>query len=178
MKSTIRNVLLVLVLWGVCLPTQVAAQNKIKNSVFGSGGTVVSNSSNRIYGTVGQTFVGTIGGASILLQSGIWFQNIDIITSVEQIASPLLPKEFRLDQNYPNPFNPTTVIQFAVPKRSRVSLKLYDVLGREIATLVDEEFQPGEYKVDFKAKGLASGIYFYRIQAEGFVQTRKLTLLK
>ena len=102
----------------------------------------------------------------------------DIITSVEQISNSVLPKEFRLQQNYPNPFNPSTTIQFALPKRSEVMLKIFDLLGREVTTLVDEKLQPGEYKVIFEAEALSSGVYFYRIQAEGFVQTKELTLLK
>jgi len=93
-------------------------------------------------------------------------------------ADELLPTEFRLEQNYPNPFNPSTTIQFAVPKASQVTVKIYDVLGRRVATLVDEKYQPGTYKVTFEAGDLASGVYIYRIQAEGFAQTRKLMLLK
>lgn len=67
---------------------------------------------------------------------------------------------------------------FALPKRTKVTLKLYDLLGRQVATLVDDEMEPGEYQVPFEATGLPSGVYLYRIKAEGFVETRKLTLLK
>ena len=100
------------------------------------------------------------------------------MTSVEQIEDELLPTEFLLDQNYPNPFNPSTTIRFALPKTSNVTIKIYDVLGRQVATLVDEEYQAGVYKVVFEAGDLASGLYIYRIQTQSFSQSRKLMLLK
>ena len=89
-----------------------------------------------------------------------------------------IPGEFSLSQNYPNPFNPSTTIQFTVAKPSHVKLKLFDIAGRQVATLVDEVFMPGTYTTVFEAKDLASGIYFYRLEAGGFVETRKFTLLK
>ena len=100
------------------------------------------------------------------------------MTGVEQIEDELLPTEFRLEQNYPNPFNPSTTIRFALPKTSNVTIKIYDVLGRQVATLVDEEYPAGVYKVVFEAGGLASGLYIYRIQTGAFTQSRKLMLLK
>jgi Secretion system C-terminal sorting domain len=97
-------------------------------------------------------------------------------------------KEFSLYQNYPNPFNPITKIKFVIPKSSFVSLKVYDVLGREVATLVNEEKQPGSYEVEFSAKGgsasggnahnLSSGIYFYKLQAGSYSSTKKMIYLK
>ncbi len=89
-----------------------------------------------------------------------------------------LPSSFRLFQNYPNPFNPTTTINYSVPKSSFVTLKVYDILGREIKTLVDDEKPSGNYKVEFNGSNLSSGIYFYRMQAGSFVETKKLILLK
>ena len=106
------------------------------------------------------------------------------VTSVAT-SDPSLPPRFELFNAYPNPFNPSTTIQFAVPFQSKVTIKLFDLLGREVTTFIDEEHKPGEYKLVFEAEGLASGIYFYRIaatttagQAKAFVQTKKLTLLK
>ena len=89
-----------------------------------------------------------------------------------------MPKNYVLYQNYPNPFNPSTVIQFSVPRSELVSLKVYDVLGRLVRTLVDKMEQPGSYSVTFSASGLASGVYFYRLQAGAFSQTKKLLLLR
>jgi hypothetical protein len=88
------------------------------------------------------------------------------------------PKEFVLYQNYPNPFNPNTVISYQLPVTSNVNLKVYDILGNEVATLVNEEKQPGVYEVEFDASSLASGMYLYKLQAGTFVQTKKMILLK
>ncbi len=83
-----------------------------------------------------------------------------------------------LSQNYPNPFNPSTVIAYQLPVSSQVSLKIYDMLGREVQTLVNETQAAGRYAVRFNATNLSSGTYFYKLQANGLVQTKKLTLLK
>ena len=88
------------------------------------------------------------------------------------------PKDFSLDQNYPNPFNPSTTIRFSVPQKSFVSLKVYDLLGKEVADLIKKELQAGSYKTNFNASNLASGVYLYRLNAGGFVQTKKLMLMK
>lgn len=93
-------------------------------------------------------------------------------------GSSALPKEYALLQNYPNPFNPVTVIRFEVPSSKFVTLKVYDLLGREVATLVNEAKQPGTYDVTFDATNLPSGVYFYRLTAGEFVATRKLVLLR
>lgn len=97
-------------------------------------------------------------------------------TSVAEIDQPVL--SFQLFQNYPNPFNPNTTIRYEIPERSFVTIKVYNVLGKEIATLVNEEKPNGNYEVNFKANGLASGIYYYRITAGDFSQTKKMILLK
>jgi M6 family metalloprotease-like protein len=91
-----------------------------------------------------------------------------------------IPGEFSLSQNYPNPFNPTTIINYRIASASNVSLKIYDVLGREIMNLVDGYLQPGSYNVQFSAIGnqLSSGIYFYTLKAGNFVETKKMLLLK
>lgn len=89
-----------------------------------------------------------------------------------------LLKNFSLFQNYPNPFNPVTSLQFTVGKQQFVTLKVHDILGREIATLVNEEKPAGEYEVEFDGTILTSGIYFYRLQAGKFVEVKKMILLK
>jgi hypothetical protein len=92
----------------------------------------------------------------------------------------LTPKEYGLSQNYPNPFNPATVINYSIPQNSFVTLKVYDVAGKEVATLVNTQAVPGNYSVNFNANdySLSSGIYFYKIVAGNFVNVKKLVLIK
>lgn len=89
-----------------------------------------------------------------------------------------IPVEYSLQQNYPNPFNPTTSIKYQVSRYENVTLKVYDILGNEVATLVNERKTPGSYEVKFNASHLSSGVYFYTLKAGAFMQTRKLLLLK
>jgi len=105
----------------------------------------------------------------------IWLDSI--LTGITPISSEI-PKDFSLLQNYPNPFNPSTAIRYQIPSQNHVTLKVYDVLGREVATLVNEEVKPGSYEVTWDATAFASGVYFYRLQTNDFVQTRKLVLLR
>jgi hypothetical protein len=98
-------------------------------------------------------------------------------TSVDA-AGNTLPKIFALSQNYPNPFNPSTIIQYALPFKTRVKLAVYDVLGREIESLADGEFGAGSYRVTFDGSRFASGTYLYRLQAGDFSQTKRLVVLK
>jgi hypothetical protein len=100
----------------------------------------------------------------------------EFATSVNR--STVLPYQYSLSPNYPNPFNPTTVIAYSIPKSGNISLKIYDLLGREVATLVNEIKQAGNYEVKFDGSKLASGIYLYRIQSGNFNYTRKMILIK
>jgi hypothetical protein len=88
------------------------------------------------------------------------------------------PSEYALYQNYPNPFNPTTNIEYEIPAAGFVTLKVYNMLGQEVATVVNEERDAGSYQVQFDGTGLSSGVYFYRIQAGDFVDAKKLLLIK
>ena len=85
---------------------------------------------------------------------------------------------FSLEQNYPNPFNPVTAIKYTVPKQNLVKLVVYDIIGREVVTLVNEVKQPGNYSVSFDASNLASGVYFYRMAAGDFTDVKKMVLIK
>ena len=100
-----------------------------------------------------------------------------IITEIEENQNEI-PNEYNLSQNYPNPFNPSTTIKYQIQDISFVTIKVYDVLGNEIATLVNEEKPAGSYEVEFDATQLSSGIYFYRLQANEFTQIKKMILLK
>ncbi|RKX28901.1 MAG: hypothetical protein DRP47_03105 [Candidatus Zixiibacteriota bacterium] len=92
--------------------------------------------------------------------------------------TPDLPTKFGLSQNYPNPYNPSTVISYDVPKASHVTLSVFNVLGQEVTTLVDEEKEAGTYEIVFDGSDIASGIYFYRIAADNFSETKKMVLVK
>ncbi|OGU74600.1 MAG: hypothetical protein A3H45_10575 [Ignavibacteria bacterium RIFCSPLOWO2_02_FULL_55_14] len=116
-------------------------------------------------------FAGTRGG-------GVWRRPLsEMITSVDRLSAAL-PMHFRLEQNYPNPFNPATTISFALPSRSFVSLKVFDALGREVTILLSEQLPAGKYSLQWNAVGLPSGVYFYRLQAGSFTETKKLLLLR
>jgi len=98
-------------------------------------------------------------------------------TGIRNIGSAV-PVKYSLDQNYPNPFNPTTVIRFSIPKVSRVSLIVYNVLGQKVATLINEQLSTGIHEVDFNASSLSSGVYFYSLSAGSYKITKKMLLLK
>ena len=140
-------------------------------------------------------------GASILIDSGadICADSINSVgslivngtvcgnpTSIDSKDDNTVPKEYALNQNYPNPFNPSTKIRYSIPnviasetKQSvNVTLKVYDVLGNEVATLVNEEKETGVYTINLDASQLASGVYFYRLLAGSFVETKKMILLR
>jgi photosystem II stability/assembly factor-like uncharacterized protein len=104
---------------------------------------------------------------------------IDLVDIYLKIKDRIIsPKDFSLAQNYPNPFNPRTTIEYSIPTQSKVTIKVFDLLGREVATLVDEEKTAGSYMIDFNGSNLSSGIYFYRLDAGGFSETKKLILIK
>ena len=88
------------------------------------------------------------------------------------------PEEFVLYQNYPNPFNPSTTISWQVGKGGNVSLKLYDILGRDIRALINKYYSPGYYSLTFNFNGLPSGVYFYKLKLNNFIQTKKMILMR
>ena len=100
------------------------------------------------------------------------------IIAVETHRGVSLPKEFELQQNYPNPFNPSTSIEYSVPSSEYVSLKIYDIIGNEVATLVNEQKSAGNYEVKFNASSLTTGMYIYKINAGSFTKVRKMMLVK
>lgn len=104
--------------------------------------------------------------------------NVYYRTITDAAVEDLNVPDFALSQNYPNPFNPSTIISYSIPKSSFVQLKIYDMLGREVASLVNKEQAVGNYKVEFNASNLTSGVYFYRLQSGEFTETKKLILLR
>jgi hypothetical protein len=107
----------------------------------------------------------------------VYTLDFSLLTDVEPINSEI-PNNFKLGQNYPNPFNPSTTIRYSISEQSSVTLKVYDVLGNEIASLIDEEISPGNYEVELNSSILTSGVYYYTLQANNFTQTKKMILIK
>ncbi|MCW8810160.1 MAG: T9SS type A sorting domain-containing protein [Ignavibacteriaceae bacterium] len=120
-------------------------------------------------------FVQSTGSMTVYQSETISYNELNV-TGLKN--SKIIPDEFVLEQNYPNPFNPSTIIKYQIPKQEFVSLKVFDALGNEVATLVNDEQQAGSHNVNFNSAGLASGIYFYKIQAGNFIATKKMVLMK
>jgi hypothetical protein len=125
----------------------------------------------------GNVYVGGIAGRRNFSSEIVVTKIERTVLAVDEQADEM-PGEFALEQNYPNPFNPNTNIRFGVQNLGFVSLKAYDILGREVATIVNEELKAGNYRVDFDATNLASGIYFYRLTSGNSVATRKMIVVK
>jgi hypothetical protein len=121
----------------------------------------------------------TGSGTTVTLGSEMYIDDLllsmDVVSEVENEIQPLT---FQLEQNYPNPFNPSTKISFQISQNDFVSLKVYNILGNEVATLVNENKSAGKYEVSFDASSLSSGTYFYKLQTGSFVESKKMILLK
>ena len=108
-------------------------------------------------------------------------KQIDFIGTFEYsdiVEIEIVPAKFSLEQNYPNPFNPSTLIKYQIPVSDNVTIKVYDVLGNEITTLVNEFKPAGSYSISFNGSKLSSGVYFYRLQTSGFNEIKKMVYLK
>lgn len=172
-----KNIIIGVVLMFVLSISTALSQYQITNSVIGSGGNTISNTSNSIVNTIGETFIGTSSNTANQNQIGFWYvYQQTTITDIEDEET--IPTVFKLEQNYPNPFNPSTIIKFAVPERSNVLIKIYDIIGNEVLTLANEEMEAGWYKKSFNANGLASGVYLYRMQAGSYIMIKKMLLIK
>jgi hypothetical protein len=108
--------------------------------------------------------------------STIWSYSY-LLTGITQNDKDI-PKEYKLYNNYPNPFNPTTNVQFSIVNVHYVTLKVFDILGRNVATLVNEQLQPGTYEVTWNAQNYTSGVYFYRLQSGDFTDTKRMLMIK
>jgi hypothetical protein len=116
-------------------------------------------------------FAGTNG-------SGVWRRPLSDVVATVQNPSTGLPIRFGLDQNFPNPFNPTTTIPYGINHPGHVSLKVYNMIGQEVATVLDASQPAGHYSVTFDAGTLSSGVYFYRLQTSGLTETRRMVVLR
>jgi photosystem II stability/assembly factor-like uncharacterized protein len=132
-------------------------------------------------GIFGVEFIDSLHGWAVGNYGSIYKFNISAI-GIKPISEKV-PQEYRLFQNYPNPFNPSTIIKFDIPpeksvSRQHVRLTIYDILGRVVSTPVNTDMRPGSYEITFDGSGYSSGVYFYMLEGEGFIQTRKLVLIK
>ena len=181
MKLNLSLILLALT-FGLFLPERTAAQLRVPQSVLANGGTELLGSANSIVGTVGQPLVGVAGGSAHILNSGFWYTQANAV--IVNITSPgILPEEYALSQNYPNPFNPSTIIKYALPKSSNVSLLIYNIMGQEVMRWDESDVSSVYYEKTWNGTTQAgvpvsSGMYIYRIIAGDVVQTRKMVLLK
>ncbi|NOG99401.1 MAG: T9SS type A sorting domain-containing protein [Ignavibacteriae bacterium] len=156
---------------------ELTAQYKIERSSIINGASVANGGTHKIRSSVGESMIGISANASYKSFFGFLYTQQPIITDVKSVNS-LIPEIFEMQQNYPNPFNPSTVIEFAVPQESKVLLEVFNILGEKLVTLVNEVKTPGYYKVNFDAGLLSSGFYIYRIQADKFIEVKKMILLK
>ncbi len=149
-----------------------------------SGGSVQQSSTNyQAKLTCAQPVAGHSQSSNYQAFLGFWYPSLGNGTAAEEIITEILPKSFSLEQNYPNPFNPTTTIEFTVPRMSHVKISVYNMLGQLVNVLVDEELALGKYRTvwygdDMWGNQTASGVYLYRIEAQDFVQTKKMIMLK
>ena len=169
----------VLVLAVALLAAAAAAQSTytVTGSVVSCGGGEVSSEVNRMAGSIGQGVIGVVSSDEYTAEIGFWYQPGWILTGVPD-GDALSPVFMLSLKNRPNPFNPVTTIEFGVEQRTRVTVRLYDVRGREVKTIVDEERDAGSHSVVLNASGLASGVYLCRMEAGSFTAERKLVLLK
>jgi hypothetical protein len=128
--------------------------------------------------TITPTQTGVFDDAAALVAKGTLFGFDTILLGITGDATAAYPTEYFLSQNYPNPFNPTAIIRYGLPRSSAVTLTVYNTLGQKVQTLVSGEQDPGYHEAKFDGSGLASGVYFYRLQAGTFVQAKKLLLVR
>ena len=151
------------------------ADYQINESVIGSGGTDTSGDTYQMLGTVGQPVAGVTEGMNHTNEIGFWYMPGWILTGV---AVDELPLRTHFGQNFPNPFNPITIIGYSLATPAHVTIRIYDVSGREVRTVVDTDMEPGRYEETLDAAGLAGGVYFARMTAGDYAGTKKLVLLK
>ncbi|RPH36402.1 T9SS C-terminal target domain-containing protein [bacterium] len=165
-------------------PVQIAAWSSDTAQIFGQAEAGTGNFgigvSNKIYNyTLFAINMGSgFNGQQVTAHPGDTGVQLNLTTTSLETTAPVVPERFALEQNYPNPFNPTTGIRYQVPGVSSVKLTVFNILGQEVATLVNEVKQPGIYTVQFDASRLPSGFYFYRMTAADFTSTKSMVILK
>jgi hypothetical protein len=174
MKHIYALIFIVAVLY--CLPA-LPQSSKLLWSGFASGFGNSGNSTSILTNSGGESFSGSARNSSSGIISGFLSFRETHLTGVKNEQSPV-PTVWKLEQNYPNPFNPSTTIKYQVPKAGYVSLKIYDILGREVLTLVNENKIAGYYETGFNAVRFPSGAYIYELRSDEFTSVRKMMLVK
>jgi hypothetical protein len=149
----------------------------VERPFFPSGFGLSQSASTTLVSSVGEPFVGFSQMGSVSIRSGSLSGTVVIATGLQGSKGPI-PLDYSLYQNYPNPFNPSTTVRYDLPRATFVTLCIYDVLGRRISTIVNEEKPAGAYQVNVYLPNLPSGVYLYRIQARNYVKTKKFILLR
>ncbi len=172
--------------WTVCLGLLLAGgwhadvQAQVGNPpyAFSAGATATAGNGARLQATIGQSWVGHMESGTMQVRLGFWASAASTDTGTGVTPAGETPGRFHLEQNYPNPFNPSTHIGYALGATGPVRLTVHDVLGREVAVLVEQVQPAGTYGVTFEATHLPSGIYLYRLDADGRQVVRRMLLLK
>jgi hypothetical protein len=168
---------------GFLLHQRAVAQFMVTNSVFGNGGAMVSDSSYHLVGTVGQPVISEAQNSSHSNHVGFWYLRRHPVIAGDEQTPISVPMEYRLEQNYPNPFNPETEIRFQLPQAGLVVIKIFNILGEEIRTLADAQYDAGYHRVrwdgkDKNGKSVASGVYLYQLRAGRFSQVKKMSFIR
>lgn len=167
--------------------SEVNAQLSINKSVLGNGGETMINENYTLNGTLGQTIIGNQNNISVRAKLGFWYQTNTLVTAVDEISENF-PQQSALLQNYPNPFYAITKISYLISPSlysessysegdSKVELKVYDSLGKEVAMLVNKVQSVGLQEIDWNADHLPGGIYYCRLRQGNFIQTIKMILI-
>jgi hypothetical protein len=149
----------------------------LHNSVICTGSGEPANASNSLWCTLGQPALGTMSNSTFTTETGFWYPPIGIWSGLEEVRPDVVAR-YWFGPGLPNPFKAATTIRFSVPKQSHVSVTLYDVTGRQVRTLLDEEVEPGHHRLALDGTGLASGVYFCQMVSGRFAETRKLVVLR
>lgn len=160
----------------VPLSAQSSENYIINKSVIDQGGKPSSSENYIVHDAVGQPSPSGITASSHYGVSAGFFGGSRVETGMDEESASTLPDEFCLEQNYPNPFNPVTTIKFDTKEKCHVSLNVYNLQGRQIASITNRVYQPGSYEFSFNGGDFPSGIYLYRLEAGGYVETRKMIL--
>ncbi len=179
--AAVRVLIVGLLLLAAC--HLAGAQYRLAGGVNAAGGGLMTGTGNRLIGTLGQPVTGMELGTLNRVANGFWYAQTMLVTSITPREHGI-PVVYGLDQNYPNPFNPSTMISYRLPQSGRVKLVVFDLLGREVATLAQGIQEEGTHTVSWNAARAASGVYFYRLEVfsgDGslmFVSTRNLVVLR